>query len=397
MSSDYFRNLIREISDSVPSEEQVKSEYPRETRMVAAKRLTNLMQTIRPFSFIRMGDMELGLLLADQENIVLDWDQLDANNAESSRLVFCHPGLPECYVSRLRGAYECATYVDFHEAWWINKALCSRVELDRPNTALKNNGEEDSLIIYDWMLYEFKEYISDRRCFFAGGEANILENLWNKEEFRNLAVDTIGFGCEAFFLQVAHVADRLDEIKKELISLVEKNKIDTLFISLGGAAKILCVEIAEATGICCFDFGSLMRAITYSGSDGQGFVRSAHNAFYHRVPFNLYMDAYEGCNKDVKPSQLLVKAQCQVLMDLADQTPGKNEPTNGLQCKDLTLFADSLQHYRKRYGKLEKNSGMTRKIARDFRLLSAQILYGDNSYRYFWVRLRNRIERFIWS
>lgn len=397
MSSDYFSKLIEEISASVPLEEQVKSEYPRETRMIAAKRLTNLMQTVRPFSFIRMGDMEIGLLLADQEKMTLAWNQLDGNMAESSRLVFCHPGLPECYVPRLRAAYERATYVDFHEAWWINKALCPRVDLNRPNTALKNKSEEDSLITYDWMLYDFKEYMSNRRCLFAGGEADILKSLWNKIEFRDLAADTIAFDGEVFFLQEAHVANRLEEIKNELIGLVEKHKIDTLFISLGGAAKILCVEVAEATGICCFDFGSLMRAITYSGSDGQGYVRSAHNAFYHRVPFNLYMDAYEECNNDVQANQLLVKAQCQVLMDLTSQTPGKNEPTNVLQWNDVTLFAESLQHYKKRYNHLEKHSEATRKIARDFRLLSTQILYGNKSYKYFWVRLRNRIERFVWN
>ena len=68
-------------------------------------------------------------------------------------------------------------------------------------------------------------------------------------------------------------------------------------------------------------------------------------------------------HNDVQANQLLVKAQCQVLMDLTSQTPGKNEPTNVLQWDDVTLFAESLQHYKKRYSHLEKHSEATRQTS----------------------------------
>ena len=98
-----------------------------------------------------------------------------------------------------------------------------------------------------------------------------------------------------------------------------------------------------------------MRAITYSGSDGQGFVRSAHHTFYHRVPFNLYMDAFEEANSDLPANQLLVKAQCQVLLDLSSQIPGKSSSTAANQAEDITLFKKSLRQYKMRYNQLEKH------------------------------------------
>jgi cytidylate kinase len=44
--------------------------------------------------------------------------------------------------------------------------------------------------------------------------------------------------------------------------------VDTVFLSLGGAAKILCFELAKELDVRMFDFGAMLRALTFSGSPG---------------------------------------------------------------------------------------------------------------------------------
>src|SRR5262249_57541967 len=91
-----------------------------------------------------------------------------------------------------------------------------------------------------------------------------------------------------------------------------KNNIDTVFISLGGASKILCYELSEEHQIAAFDFGSLMRGLTYSGSDGHNFVRAAHYPYYVRVPFDTYMGALQRAHPRLPSPNLLAKAHEQM-------------------------------------------------------------------------------------
>jgi hypothetical protein len=185
---------------------------------------------------------------------------------------------------------------------------------------------------------------------FAGGEAAILRELWNRTEYRTVASKYVSFDCVAFFEPDAEkINNRIDDIKRCLISRIKEFDIDTLFLSLGGAAKILCAEIAEETGICCFDFGGCMRGLTYSGSDGHSFVRSVHYPFYFRVPFDAFMDAVEAAYPRLHPNQLLVKAQCQVLLELEEHEEGESLPASSKTKKPNPAFISALSSYNRRY------------------------------------------------
>lgn len=251
-----YEDLVRELSETVPMEEQTTRSFPVEQRKQATARLTELMRTIRPFSFLRLGDMELGLMLMAQTGADAGWTENDANEQMSSTARFAHPGLTMSYVERLRKSYENATYVDFHERWWINKGLNPLLQLDRPADALRNNSDAASHIFMDWLRYEFKGYTKGRRVLFAGGEAGMLQALWCRDAFRTAGASFIDFSCEAFFEpDTGAIGDRLDEIKDRLYKRIVDDKIDTMFLSLGGAAKTVCAEIAGEKDVCCFDFG----------------------------------------------------------------------------------------------------------------------------------------------
>src|SRR3954463_15375562 len=86
-------------------------------RREECKRITELMRSRRPFSFLRLGDMELRLLIASQEGAVDRWyDQVAQRERESSVQAFGHPGLKPAYVGRLKNAYENCSYLDYHHA-----------------------------------------------------------------------------------------------------------------------------------------------------------------------------------------------------------------------------------------------------------------------------------------
>jgi hypothetical protein len=171
----------------------------------------------------------------------------------------------------------------------------------------------------------------------------------------------------------------MDEIKEKLKQRITDNEIDTLFLSLGGAAKALCVEIAKETGICTFDFGSLMRSLTYAGSDGKAFYRSAHHPFVFRVPFDVYMDAMERAYPDLEPEERLVKAQCQVYMDAIDFCEGEVKGTILQKTSNWKLFSASYRRYKQRYGRFEKKIEETRRVAREFHLEAVEIIHGTGT------------------
>src|SRR5205814_5888001 len=98
-------------------------------RRIEAGLLSRLMATTRPFCFLRMGDMELVYLLAQQH------DKLDAiefrDGPTSGTQAWCNPGLSGRHADRLRSAYEQADYVDFHEKNWPNQHLVPLLNLRR--------------------------------------------------------------------------------------------------------------------------------------------------------------------------------------------------------------------------------------------------------------------------
>ena len=100
-----------------------------DARLAEAKLLSKLMCERRPFCFLRMGDMELAYLPAQQSGRLNDIEFRDG--PISGTQPYTNPGLSGRHEQRLRAAYEGADYVDFHEGNWPNEILVSKLTLER--------------------------------------------------------------------------------------------------------------------------------------------------------------------------------------------------------------------------------------------------------------------------
>jgi hypothetical protein len=338
-----------------------------EARRAQAKVLAKLMRSRRPFCFLRMGDMELAYLLADQCKRLNEIEFRDG--PISGTQAYTNPGLSAQHVERLRRAYQGADYVDFHEGNWPNEHLVSRLALQRAPGSYRNPTKETSLLFLTWTEKEFKAYCEDRRIGFAGAEARLLELLAETPKFQEEASEYWPERAEIFYHQVRNDGRDLDAnlhlVKEDLRKFVREHELDTLFLSLGGGAKILGYELSRELGICCFDFGAMIRAFTYSGCDGNRVARSPHSPFLFRLPFNTYMDALERAFPRLTPAELLAKAHGQLLLELMKKQVGWTFTSQEYDFKpeNVSNFRRAFKEYRRRYAKLF-NSSRAAKIER---------------------------------
>lgn len=317
-------------------------------RQEECQRISDLMAANRPFSFLRLGDMELMFLIAGQKQTALSW-QKDAESERelvSSTFAFGHPGLKPEHAKRLQTAYECCSYLDFHDGWKINRRELPKWKYHRPVGNRRNPGPEVSQLFFDWLRYEFSKYVKGRRCLFVGAEAGILKELYSDPIYLHAARNYWPPNAEPIFLaETRRVGECLDLIKHDVSKVIEEQKIDTAFVSLGGGSKILCYELSEQHKIATFDFGSLMRGLTYSGSDGHNFFRTTHYPYYFRVPFDTYMRALRRAIPGLPPEKLLAKAHAQLALELIRKEEGWSYASErgGDDCLDLGR--DNRRHF----------------------------------------------------
>jgi len=323
-----------------------------------------LMRTKRPFCFLRMGDMELVYLLAEQ------YDRLDEiefwDGPLSGTQGYANPGLSAKHAARLRRAYEQADYVDFHEKNWPNEHLVPRLNLNRASGSFRNPTKETSLLFLKWTESEFKDYCQDRSVGFAAAEARLLELLSQTSEFKRAATNYWPERAQIFYHQVRNdgrdLNANLDLVKEDLRRFVKAHRLDTLFLSLGGGAKVLGYELSRELGICCFDFGAMIRAFTYSGSDGNRVARSPHSPFLFRIPFSRYMVALEKAMPNLSAAELLAKAHGQLLLEVMKKEVGWTFASweFDLSRENVSAFRGAFKEYRHRYGKLFNSSSATK-------------------------------------
>jgi len=352
----YYQELLQSCPPPPSGSPFGKKQDGYDARLVQAKVLSELMRRRRPFCFLRMGDMELAYLLAQQEQRL---DGIDFRDGPTSGTqAYTNPGLSADRAERLRTAYEEANYVDFHEGNWPNEHLVSKLTLKR--------APETSLVFLTWTETEFKQYCSDRRIGFAGAEARLLELLSQTPAFARAAAAYWPENAEVFYHQVRNdgrdLDANLDMVKQDLRQFVKAHEIDTLFLSLGGGAKILGYELSRELGICCFDFGAMIRALTYSGCDGNRMARSPHSPFLFRIPFGIYMEALEKAMPNLAPAELLAKAHGQLLLELMKKEIGWTSVSWEFDFSEenVSAFRNAFQEYRKRYRKLFGSSSATK-------------------------------------
>jgi hypothetical protein len=170
-----------------------------------------------------------------------------------------------------------------------------------------------------------------------------------------------------------NLSNYLDAIKGDIAAIVREQRIDTLFLSLGGAAKPLCYELARELNICAMDFGSMMRGLAYCGSSGAGLWRSSHNPFFVRVPFAMHMQALERAHPNLTPVKLLAKAHAQLCLDLQRREAGWSVAADVIDAssfdpspENLRVFHTALRHYRRHYRSLAQGNPEAEGLVREF-------------------------------
>src|SRR5438874_6776573 len=396
----YYQELLQSCPPPPAGSPFGKKQDGYDARLGQAKLLSQLMSRRRPFCFLRMGDMELAYMLAQQEQRLEGIDFRDGPT--SGTQAFTNPGLSADHAERLRTAYEEADYVDFHEGNWPNEHLVSKLTLKRAPESHRNATKETSLVFLTWTESEFKQYCSDRRIGFAGAEARLLELLSQTPAFARAAAAYWPENAEVFYHQVRNdgrnLDANLDMVKQDLRQFVKVHEIDTLFLSLGGGAKILGYELSRELGICCFDFGAMIRAFTYSGCDGNRVARSPHSPFFFRIPFQTHMDAVEQAFPNLTPAELLAKAHGQLLLEVMKREIGWTFASWEFDFSEENRmsFQKAYQVYRPRYQHLFKASPETRKERAGFlHFCGTHRLTLEGRRFILWFRIKGWVRRAI--
>ncbi len=336
-------------------------------RLVEAQRLSELMQVQRPFCFLRLGDGELEHFLIYQDNLL---DQFDPSQYDDGPLSGTqhsgNSGLGPKHTERLWRVYEQADYVDFHERNWPIEHLVKKLKLVRKPGTHRNPNKQTSMIFLTWVERELKEYCRGRRIGFAGAEAGLLQLLSKTPEFKDVATSYWPDDADIFFHQARNDGRNLDAnldlVKDDLRTFITTNRLDTIFLSLGSGAKIIGFELSRELGICCFDFGGMMRALTYSGCDGNRAARSPHYPFLFRIPFATYMDVLEKAMPNLTPAELLAKAHGQLLLELMEKEVGWTCASweFDFSPENVSAFREAFKEYRQRYRTLFSSSSATK-------------------------------------
>lgn len=335
------------LSHRVPVGPKIVSEE----RQAEALRLQRLLEANEAFSFIRVGDFEFALLEDGKDPV---------GEEQAWKIAGTEPrgstGLDGRHREELIDAIRKADFVDFLDLNWpenfepllryrvMAKATCSSYRA--------------SYILGTWVEHHFKEYCQGRRLLFCGAEAPILENLCKDPEFLNAAKAFFVPGEGTFFLRPRedgrNLANNLQGIREDIINCVRENRIDTVFLSLGAGAKILCVDLARELGIHAIDFGAFMRALCYSGSDGNRAARSTHSVFLFRVSFLTYMGAVEKAFPNLKHEEILAKAHAQLLLEIQKKEIGWTYDSWMIDktAANIQFFIQSYGYYRKKQKKL---------------------------------------------
>jgi hypothetical protein len=330
-----------------------------------AFRLQRLLETNNAFSFIRVGDFEFALLENGE-----DPHEGEASWSLSGTKAYWSSGLNFQYRDQLLESIRKADFVDFLDLNWPEDFE----PLLRYRTMAKSTCScyPNSYISGTWMERHFKEYCRGRRVLFCGAEAPILENLCRDTDYLKAASEFYEPGEGTFFLRPRedgrNLANNLQGIREDIIDCVRKNRIDTVFLSLGAGAKILCVDLARDLGIHAIDFGAGMRSLCYAGSEGLRATRAPHHIFLFRVPFLSYMEAVQKAFTNLKPEEILAKAHAQLLLEVQKKEVGWTCDSFSFDFSKSNLenFKRSFSAYRQSFKNLFNFSSVTQKERKDF-------------------------------
>lgn len=312
---------------------QLSSELtPKDIRSQAIEHLHQFLGRGGETSYLRMGDGELGYLM----------------NSRDVKLT----GLDPCHYERLVISYQNCSYLDLCMNQDYNRQNFPRINLSIASQTYINNHPKTGNLIRDWTYYKLHDYLLGKRCLIVGSEAAILEKLYQDEDYRKLTQKFWPKENSVFFLQPRdqgnNLKENLDLIKLDILVLVLKYNIDTVFISLGGCAKILCYEIAQQLQVTTIDWGSILRGLAYSGSRGDSYTFD-YCPYFVRFPFPNYMQAVEKAHPELDQVSLLSIAQAQLKLELNRKVPKIGQVVLDFCRENIQQFQKGLEIYRTNY------------------------------------------------
>lgn len=353
------------------------NKYIFELRRNAARELTKLIDSHKIFSFIRLGDGEVWWLLEVQEGRSPPKYSYYQEQVSGVERTASTSGLEAKYYNRFKEAIENATYLDLCNNIPYVAENISKVKMERSPGLYQNGSPETANIIFEWTSYEFPEFIKNHNCLIASAESRLFEALCNDSEYLKITRDYIPDTSRLVFHQIRddgrNYSENLKLIKNDLKELIKRNNIDTLFLSLSTGAKILCYELANELNVRCIDFGSMTRALTYSGSPGYQSIRNLHNPFLFRVPLPIYISALRNAYPGISQDELMSRTQSQILLDLQDLKPFSFNTSDAITGKlainkqNLDLFRCNMKIYRNMFGRNVELSGKSILMDKEFR------------------------------
>jgi hypothetical protein len=334
------------------------------------------MEGATSFTYLRLGDGELALLLSWQEGEVPQAIR-DSGSSEPIFHAQSVNGLKTKDYSRLLHAYEECSYLDTFERVPYSAANYHRLRLNRNPQGVNSPSSDVSQIFYEWGYYELPAYVARHRCIFCSSEALLLRELLVDDRYqratRHFWKFPVDLNCVGIPDYGRHYWCKLEDIKSYLVESIRSYGANTLFLALASGAKILCQEIAFELGVRCFDLGAISLALTYSATPGHSVARNSHNPFYFRVPLDAYLDCLTRAYPDLPTAGLVAKAQGQLCFDLLRKEPMNsfvpeiNQPENfQFSPENVKYFNESLDVYKARFGEFLRGTKEGRRLASEF-------------------------------
>lgn len=307
--------------------------------------LTELLKNNPRFCYLRLGDGELAYIIRYLEQGGASGKRRFSVSGHKHMDVRGGPGLEPRDAPRLLEAYRNCDYLDLCDRVGFISENIHKADLIRGNVRT-SPSPECSLLGYRWFLQEFKDFGEGKVCLFCGAEAQLLKVLFQNPEFVSLSRDFYPHEWKPVFVQPrdngADISRDLDLIKQDLSEAIDNYRPDILFLSLGGAAKILASELSREKNVRAFDFGATLRGLVYSGTVGYGSSLPNHHTIYYRVPLRIFYPALKEAHPDLHPVDLLKKVQGQLILELEKKVIAETVRASKGNWKELDLSPANL-------------------------------------------------------
>ncbi|MFH1498362.1 MAG: hypothetical protein ABII82_11100 [Verrucomicrobiota bacterium] len=301
-----------------------------QARFEECRRITRLMEEQAGFSYLRMGDGELNWILRHQGQFAPARERYSyRENAQTDiTATYSVTGLEPGQLERLLHAYRRCDYLDLFDRRPFNAENNPKVGILEHRTGPRqtnNPSPQTSMIFYDWIWHEFAAYLGRHRCLVVGAEAGLFRELLRRPDFPPLNGQPWPAGDQVVFSippeNGRNYSRHLDDYKGVLATLIEREKIHTVFLAYASAAKILGVELAEELGVRTFDLGSTLRGLCNAAMPGYHNFRSFHHPFYHHVPLATFLPAMIAADPCLSRQDVLLRCQAQIMHCLHPSIP----------------------------------------------------------------------------